>query len=152
MQLLSTVPSPAEAQRVAEIARLAKESATRYAAVEALGHLNAPESTAALYDLLVNGQLDPADDARGQIPGLLRPSALDDPMAAKIALLLDSPSLTMVEKQQIAFTLALLGLRDGMSLDSQLPLSADARAMIAQATALAQSRFVKALDRQGGNQ
>lgn len=149
MQLLSTVPSPQQVGNVAEIARRAKDGATRYAAVEALGHLNAPEATDALYDLMVNGHLDVSDEARGQIPGLLRPAALDDPMAAKIAMLLDSPSLTDVEKQQIAFTLALLGLRDGMNLDSSIPLSADARAMIAHATTLAQSRFVHAL--QGGN-
>jgi hypothetical protein len=151
MQLLSTVPSPKQVGSVAEIARRAKEGATRYAAVEALGHLNAPEATSALYDLMVNGGLAAGDEARGQIPGLLRPTALDDPMAAKIAMLLDSPSLSDVEKQQIAFTLALLGLRDGMNLDSSIPLSADARALIARMTTLAQSRFVKALDRQGGN-
>jgi hypothetical protein len=151
MQLLSTVPSPQQVGNVAEIARRAKDGATRYAAVEALGHLNAPEATSALYDLMVNGGLDASDEARGQIAGLLRPTALDDPMAAKIAMLLDSPTLTDVEKQEIAFTLALLGLRDGMNVDSSVPLSADARALIAHATTLAQSRFVKALDRQGGN-
>jgi hypothetical protein len=150
-QLLSTVPSAEQVGRVAEIARRAKDEATRYAAVEAMGRLNAPESTEALYDLLVNGGLDANDSARGQIAPLLRPSALDDPMAAKVAMLLDSPSLTAVEKQEIAFTLALIGLRDGMTLDPQLPLSQEARALIAQMAALAQARFVKALDRQGGN-
>ncbi len=151
MQLLSTVPSPGQARKVAEIARRAKEPATRYAAVEALGHLQAPEATAALYDLLTNGNLDPSDEARGQIPSLLRPSALDDPMAAQVAMLLDSPLLSDVEKQQIAFTLALIGLRDGMKLDPQVPVSSGARALIDQMAALAQARFVKALDRQGGN-
>jgi hypothetical protein len=151
MQMLSTVPSPDQAKRVAEIARTAKDPATRYAAVEALGHLNAPESTAALYDLLVNGQLDPNDAGRQQIAPLLRPAALDDEMAAKVAMLLDSPSLTEVEKQQIAFTLALISLRDGMKVDSNIPLSSSARALVDQMTVLAQSRFVKALDRQGGN-
>jgi HEAT repeat protein len=113
MQMLSTVPSPEQAKKVAEIARIAKDESTRYAAVEALGHLNAPEATQALYDLLVNGGLDPNDQARQQIAPLLRPTALDDDMAGKIALLLDSPSLSPIEKEQIAFTLALIGLRDG---------------------------------------
>jgi hypothetical protein len=151
MQLMSTVPSPESVRRVEEIARRAKDEATRYAAVEAMGRLNDPSATAALYDLLVNGGLDANDEARQQIAPLLRPAALDDPMTAQIAALLDSPSLSSVEKQEIAFTLALIGLRDGMTLDPSLPLSADARNLFAQATALAQTRFVKALDRKGGN-
>jgi hypothetical protein len=114
-----------------------------------MGHLKAPEATDALYDLLTQGGLDPNDQARQQIAPLLQPTALDDPMAAKIAALLDSPSLSDVEKQQIAFTLALIGLRDGMTIDA--PISAEARALIEQMTALAKSRFVKALDRKGGN-
>ena len=73
----------------------------------------------------------------------------DKSAVAALSSLLDSPSLSEVEKQQIAFTLALIGLRDGMTLDA--PLSADARALIDQMTALAKSRFVKALDRKGGN-
>jgi hypothetical protein len=153
MQLLSTVPSPDQAARVAEIARRAKDQATRYAAVEALGRLQAPEALNALYDLMTSGGLDPADEARQEIPPLLRPSALDDPMAQKIAMLLDSTSLTPVEKKQIAFTLALLGLRDGMTLDAATlsALSADSRNLLDQMTALAQSSFVKALQRKGGN-
>jgi hypothetical protein len=149
MQLLSTVPSAESVRRVGEIARKAKDEATRYAAVEAMGRLNAPEATEALYDLLTEGGLDANDVARQQIAPLLHPAALDDPMAAKIAALLDSPSLTELEKQQIAFTLALIGLRDGMTLDA--PISAEARALVDQMTALAKSRFVKALDRKGGN-
>jgi hypothetical protein len=38
-----------------------------------------------------------------------------------------------------------------MSVDPSLPLSDNARALIVQMTALAKARFVKALDRQGGN-
>jgi hypothetical protein len=149
MQLLSTVPSPDQARTVAEIARRAKEEKTRSVAVEALGHLNAPEATEALFELLP--QMDANDPARSQIASLLHPTALDDPMAIKVAMLLDSPSLNDVEKQQIAFTLALIGLRDGMTLDAQAPISANARALITQMEALAKARFVKALDRQGGN-
>jgi hypothetical protein len=148
MQLLSTVPSPDQVRRVGEIARRAKNEDTRYAAVEAMGRLNAPEATEALYDLLTAGGLDAADAARAQIAPLLRPSALDDPMAAKVAMLLDSPLLTPVEKQQIAFTLALIALRDGMEVEA--PISPEARALIEQMKALAKARFVKALDRQGG--
>jgi hypothetical protein len=149
MQLLSTVPSPDQARSVAEIARRAKEEKTRASAVDALGHLNAPEATQALFDLLP--QMDANDPARSQIAALLHPTALDDPMAIKVAMLLDSSSITDLEKQQIAFTLALIGLRDGMTLDAQAPISANARALIAQMEALAKARFVKALDRQGGN-
>ena len=147
MQLLSTVPSPEQVKNVAEIARRAKEEKTRAAAVDALGHLNAPESTEALLDLLP--QMDANDPARSQIASLIHPTALDDPMATRLAAMIDSPTTTDVEKQQIAFTLALLGLRDGMTMD-QAPISADARALIDQMRGLAKARFVKALDRQGG--
>ena len=43
----------------------------------------------------------------------LRPSGLDDELAGRLAAQLDGETLTAVEKKQLAFTLALLGLRDG---------------------------------------
>jgi hypothetical protein len=152
MQMASTVPAPAETGRLAEIARRAKDEATRYAAVEALGRLNAPESTEALYEVLTEGNLDVNDSARAQIPALLRPATLDDTLAAKVAMLLDNPSLTMVEKQQIAFTLALIGLRDGMTLSAQVEISPSARALIEQMTDAAKLKFAQAILHKGGHQ
>lgn len=113
-QLASTVPPPALAPRVAEIARRAREAATRVAAVEALGRMRTPAAQQALLGLI--DALPPDDEARRMIVPLLRPAALDDAFATRLAAELDSPSLTPTEKQQLAFTLALVGLRDGMKL------------------------------------
>jgi hypothetical protein len=136
VQIASTTASPALAARLGRIAAEAREPATRVAAVEALGRAGGPEAQAQLLTLV--DKLPEGDDARRALVPLLRPRALDDDEAPKLAALLESPSLTQVEKQQLAFTLALVGLRDGMKLPPSLPLSPNARRMIDSMTLLAQ--------------
>jgi len=68
---------------------------------------------------------------------LLRPNGLDDELAARLAAQLDGATLTPIEKKQLAFTLALVGLRDGMKLPDGA-VSPAARQLIDQMTALAQ--------------
>jgi hypothetical protein len=68
---------------------------------------------------------------------LLRPKALDDPLAARMAALLDSSALSGGEKQQVAFTLAMVGLRDGMELPESVELSPEAKQLLASMRALA---------------
>jgi hypothetical protein len=134
-QLASTVASPAAAPRLREIVKAAREPATRVAAVEALGRIGAGESQAALEQLL--GELPAEDEARRHIVPLLRPKSLDEPGAARLAGMLDSPSLTAEEKEQLAFTLALLRLRDGVTLPAGAA-SAAGQALIDRMAALAQ--------------
>jgi len=139
VQIASTVGSPAQAGKLADIARRAREEETRVAAVEALGRIAGAEAQRSLYDLLVEGGLDAEDPARRAIAPLLRPTDLDDPYAARLAAQLDSDKLTAVERKQIAFTLALVGLRDGMELPpaTLASLSPRARELVAAMTALA---------------
>src|SRR5437762_1100876 len=82
------------------------------AAVEALGRIGTREAQSELLALLAG--LPEEDEARRVIVPLLRPSGLDDEFAARLAAHLDGPVLTATEKKQLAFTLALIGLRDGM--------------------------------------
>jgi hypothetical protein len=81
--------------------------------------------------------------ARSQVAPLLRPRDLSDARAQKLAGLLDSGEVTPVERQQIAFTLALVGLRDQSALPQSVSdkLSPDSRALLAQMADLA--RFKK---------
>jgi hypothetical protein len=67
----------------------------------------------------------------------LRPRALDDELAVRLAAQLDGATLTPVEKQQLAFTLALVGLRDGMRLPDGA-VSPAAKQLIDRMAALAQ--------------
>jgi hypothetical protein len=144
MQLASTVPGRADVAHVAEIARRARLADTRFTAVDALGRVGGVEAQSALIDLLLNGNLPADDDGRRAITPLIRPTALDDPMAATMARLLDSPKLTPVERQQMAFTLALVGMRDGMTLDPSVldSLTPGSRALIDQMKALAQRGII----------
>ncbi len=135
VQIASTVPAPALAPRLAQIARVAHEPATRVAAVEALGRLGTHAAQAELLALLPTLPAD--DDARRQIVPLLRPDGLDDDLARRLAALLDGEAVTAAEKQQLAFTLALVGLRDGMKLPDGVVSPAGQR-LIDQMTALAQ--------------
>jgi hypothetical protein len=116
VQLASTVATPGDAARIASIVRRAHDVQTRVTAVEALGRIATGEAQGALCELL--GADGPAvdDPARSLVVPLLRPAGLDDPLAGKLASLMDSPSVTAVERKQLAFTLALTGLRDGMTL------------------------------------
>ena len=136
-QLSSTSASPDQAANLGEIARKAHESATQIAAIEALGRIRSDGAQDQLEGLLKEL---PADSfARREVAPLLRPRDLSDERAARLAQLLDSRDLNPVEKQQIAFTLSLVGLRD----QSQLPqavqggLSMQARALLARTSSLA---------------
>jgi hypothetical protein len=135
VQIASTVPGPELAPRLSRIVRAAHEPATRVAAVEALGRIGTHEAQAELLALLPSLPVD--DEARRQLVPLLRPNGLDDELAARLAAQLDSPTLTATEKKQLAFTLALVGLRDGMRLPEGAT-SPSARLLIDQMTALAQ--------------
>lgn len=135
VQMASTVAAPELAPRLGRIARAAHEPATRVAAVEALGRIGTHEAQSELLALLPVLPAD--DDARRQIVPLLRPNGLDDELAKRLAAQLDGGTLTTTEKQQLAFTLALVGLRDGMKLPDGAASPA-ARQLIDQMTALAQ--------------
>jgi hypothetical protein len=144
VQMASTVPAPRHARRIAQIAVTAREPATREAAADALGRINTEEAREAIIDILTGGKLDPDDLGRRQLTAYLRPADLDDPQAAKIAGLLDSEKLTGAEHQQIAFNLALIGIRDGMTLTDTVleTLSPEARALISQMTELGSKSFL----------
>ncbi len=135
VQIASTVAAPELAPRLAAIARTAHEPATRVAAVEALGRIGTHEAQTELLSLLPSLPAD--DDARRQIVPLLRPNGLDDEFAARLAAQLDGAALSATEKQQLAFTLALVGLRDGMKLPDGAASPA-AKQLIDRMTALAQ--------------
>jgi hypothetical protein len=142
VQIASNTASPAEVPNLAAIARQAHDPHTRFVAVEALGRVSGPEAQRALRSLLLDKNFaggDADDPARRQVPALLRPSALDDPWAAELAALLDAPGLDPAARKQIAFTLALVGLRDGMTLAPEVlaRLSPAARALVDQMTQLA---------------
>ena len=138
-QIASTVARPADADKLAEIARRAHQPRTRTAAVEALGRVGGPESQRALFGLLTGDELKADDPARRAVAPLLRPSELADPYAAKLAAQLDARGLDAIERKQIAFTLALIGLRDGTELprDVLAQLSPASRDLLAQMIALA---------------
>jgi len=142
-QLVTTVPAAGDVRNVARIAVEASDQRTRFAAVDALAHSRADEAQAALIDLLIGGQLDADDFVRRQIAPLLRPRDLDDPIALRMAALLDDPRLTAVERRQIAFTLGLVSIRAGMTLPEATlaSLSPDARARLDEARALATQRI-----------
>jgi hypothetical protein len=139
VQLASTVATPADAARIAAIVRRVRPGGARVAAVEALGRIDGTEGQHALVGLLTDGSLPEDDEARRLIVPLLRPTALDDPYALELARLLDAPQLTAVEKKQLAFTLSLVGLRDGMQLpsDALAALSPTARDRLTAMTTLA---------------
>jgi hypothetical protein len=135
VQIASTVPGPEMAARLKHIAMAAREPATRVAAVEALGRIGTREAQSELLALLPSLSAD--DDARQQIVPLLRPNGLDDEFAGRLVAHLDGATLTPVEKKQLAFTLALVGLRDGMKL-REGTASPSAQKLIDHMAALAQ--------------
>jgi hypothetical protein len=143
-QLASAVPQPRAAHRMAEIAVLAHDPETRESAVDALSRLRTPEAEEEMIRLLTSGKLTPDDAGRRQLAALVQPTDLDDDVAARMAGLLDAPELTASERKQIAFTLALVGLRDGMALPARVAdtLSPEAAALIEAMTALARRGLV----------
>ena len=136
-QIATTTSSPDQAKNLEQIARNAREEATKAAAIDSLGRMKSDEGQDALLNLL--DALPDGSFARREIAPLLRPRDLSDPRAEKLALLLDSRSLNPVERKQIAFTLSLISLRDRSSLPESVlsQLSTDARALLAQTTSLA---------------
>jgi hypothetical protein len=144
VQLASTVAAPRHARNLGRIARLAPSAATREAAVLALGRIDADLAREELIALLTEDVLAPDDVARRQVAALLRPRDLDDGAAARFAGLLDHPKLTVAEKQQLAFNLALVGLRDGMTLAEPVlaSLSPAARRLLDDMTALGSRSFL----------
>jgi hypothetical protein len=139
VQMASTVGSPAEAAKLEVIARRATDVETRTVAVEALGRVGGAEAQRALFGLLKDAGLPESDPARQAIAPLLRPAELGDSYAADLAAQLDNRALTAVERKQIAFTLTLVGLRDGTELPSSAAsaLSPSARDLLASMRALA---------------
>lgn len=119
-QISSTTAKPEDAHNLAQIATQAKELETRWHAVESLYRIAGEEGQKELFGLLRDGSLAPTDQARSLIAPRLQPEALDTSYAADLARLLDSPTLLLVEKVQIATNLAILALRDGTSLSPQL--------------------------------
>lgn len=144
IQVGSVSPSKNKAHKLAQIILLAKEPATREHAADALGRIRTPEAAGEIVDLLTSGKIDPEDLGRRQLAALLKPVDLDDGTAARMAGLLDSDKITPVEKDQIAFTLALVGLRDGMQLpdDVLATLSPEARAKLVHMTDVAQRPYL----------
>ena len=136
VQIASTLATPADVPNLGRIAALAHDQETRTDAVEALGRIGGSEAQQQLLALL--DKLSPDDEARHALVPLLRPKALDDDETPRLASLLDSPSLTPAEKQQLAFTLALVGLRDGMKLPATVSVSPEGLKLIDSMTLLAQ--------------
>ena len=139
VQIASTVASPAQAGKLADIAVRAQQPETRTAAVEGLGRIGGEAAQRELFKLLTGSSLDAADPARRAVAPLLRPSDLSDPFASELAAQLDSDKLTAVERKQLAFTLSLVGLRDGTQLPEAAlqSLSPAARELLKSMTALA---------------
>ncbi|HEX9577326.1 MAG TPA: hypothetical protein VF993_06215 [Myxococcales bacterium] len=124
-----------QAANLARIVREAQEDQTRVMAVEALGRIRSDEAQDHLLDLLRT--LPDESRARREIAPLLRPRDLGDPRAAALLQLLDLPDVNRVERKQIAFTLALISLRDRSPLPASVQLSAQARALFDSMTSLA---------------
>jgi hypothetical protein len=137
-QLASTVPLPGDAQRVYQVALQAQDPSTRESAVDALGRIQSEEAQTDLMDLVTSQKTD--DRTRLQAVALIRPKDLDDPVAARMASLLDAKDVGSIEKQQLAFTLALVSMRDGMALPDTVisAMSPDALALVDSMKSLAQ--------------
>ncbi len=138
VQVSSTVAAPAQTGKLAEIARRASDEQTRTVAVEALGRVGGSDAQHALFELL-SADLPADDAARRAIVPLLRPTDLNEPYASELARTLDSSKVTPVERKQLAFTLALVGLRDGTELPAPalMGLTPSSRELLASMRALA---------------
>jgi hypothetical protein len=127
-QIASTTPPADAIPAVENVARQASGD-MRLTAVAALGRVHSEDAVAALLRLITAFGDDA--DARQATAPLLMPADLDDPNVPAIASLLDSSALGEVEKNQLAFNLAAIALRDGTSLPSTITLSPSASARIA---------------------
>ena len=137
-QLLSAPPGAERLENVAAIATRARDDETRVAAVEALARMGPGDPQRSLLDVM--RQLDPADPARRRLVALFHPGSMADPIARDLIALLEVPSVTGDEKEQIAMTVSLVALREGDALPSELTdeMSSSARALIDHMMLLAQ--------------
>jgi len=132
-QLASAPPGVEHLANVVVVATSARDAATRIAAVEAISRMRVDAAQRALVELLP--KLAANDPARRVLVPLLRPASASDESIAELIALLDSPAIASDEKEQIAMTLAMLSLRDGVPLNQ--PMSTAARALIERMTSLA---------------
>lgn len=130
VQLGSTTPNESDLSSVAKIARDAQSPELRITAIEAVGRMKSDGAQAELIALITSGAFSSDEAARLTVTPLIRPRDLDAASAA--AALLDNGALGETEKNQIAFTLAAIGLRDGTSLPDAVlaTLSANAKQRI----------------------
>jgi hypothetical protein len=144
VQLASTTGARRHVRNLGRIIMTAELPETREAATEALGRIKSDLAKHELIEILTSGKLAPDDLGRRQIAAHLRPDDLDADIAPRIADLLDSPKLTAGEKEQIAYNLALVGLRDGMTLPDAVlaTLSDEARALISRMTEIGGTAFL----------
>jgi len=133
VQLASTTP-PSEAVASVETIALQSSGDMRLTAIGALGRVHSSDAIASLTRLIARFTDD--EEARRTAAPLLIPSSLQDASVSAIAALLESNVLGEVEKNQIAFNLAAVGLRDNSTLS--LPLSSSAAERIAKMRALIQ--------------
>jgi hypothetical protein len=134
VQLASVSPSRRHAPALRTLALTATEPALRAAAIDALGRVKGDGGQAVLLELLVDERIP--DDLG--VAARLRPVDLDDELAAHMADLLGDERVSAVERKQLAFTLALVGERDGMTLPDPVlaTLSPAARALLDETRAL----------------
>jgi hypothetical protein len=149
VQIASTTAAARNARNLGRILLTAELPETREAATDALGRIKGDAGKIALIEALTSGKLAPDDLGRRQIAAYLRPSDLDAELAPRIADLLDSPAVTAAEKEQIAYNLALVGLRDGMTLadDVLATLSPEARALLDRMKGIGETAFLAHTDR-----
>ena len=148
VQIASTTAAARNARNLGRILLTAELPETREAATDALGRIKGDAGKIELIDVLTSGKLAPTDLGRRQIAAYLRPSDLDAELAPRIANLLDSPVVTAAEKEQIAYNLALVGLRDGMTLSDDVlaTLSPEARALIDRMKGIGETAFLAHTD------
>jgi hypothetical protein len=137
MQLASAPPGIEHLSNVRAIAIGASDTATRIAAIEAIANMGPGEPQRALIDVLAT--LDTGDPARGTVVALLRPESTNDVLARDLTALLDASSITSIEKDQIAMSLAALALREGSALPAEMvgQMSSEALALVDRMTQLA---------------
>jgi hypothetical protein len=137
-QLASAPPGPEYLENVVEVAVRAKELHTRVAAVEAIALMGDGRPQRELLGLM--SRLPPEDEARRIVVSRLRPLVSEDSTALAMAALLDSAQVTPEEKEQVAWTLALVNLGDRAPWPPALnsAVSPHARALLERANELAQ--------------
>jgi len=137
VQLASAPPGPEYLENVVQVAAGGRELRTRIAAVEAIARMGDGRPQRALLELL--NRMPPDDDARRVVVSRLRPSGSEGPTALAMAALLDSPYVSRAEKEQLAWTLALVSLGEGASLPPTWYFAASprARALVERAYVLA---------------